>query len=673
MCDNQPVPRQPNTAAFRHVPRTTWLLAGLVFSVALIVYINTLNHAFVFDDNGEIEKNYYITSPAYLPRIFSAGFWSFLDTPKIKRLGNYYRPLKHVYYMGVHMVWGAKPFGFHLASIIFHALVSALLFFYIMEFTRERMSAFWGGIIFAVHPAHTEAVAWISSIPHISCRFWIMLTSFIYLKTREPRFRRMFDFNYVLAACCFLAAMLTHEIALLLPLALVGHDFLNGGFRNKPKAWVWEAANRYALLILAGGLYILMRIRALSDFAPSIRHAQLSRFEYFINVFPLLKDYFVKLLWPYPLQLWYTFQPVHNIWSGTFLFSLVGMALFVSQGFYLWKKQDKTMLFGMAWMVIFLIPVLNIKALGENTFCERYLYIPSLGFSLIISGAMARLYAHRGLKRFAQVVGIFLVLMAVFLGALTIDRNRVWKNNEILYTATLKQNPRSDYIRISLGTVYLDQKKWARALREFEIVKSRNYNLRSLYTNLGIAYQYLGRREAAEREYRMAIKTDPYNIKSRLNLGVICERTGRDKEAIRLYREIIKLDPEHFDGRFNLAAVYYRHNLISQAVQEYQRLLKNTQADNLSLAQVHFNLAVIYAKLGLRQEAIQHIRRTLAVGSGKFPGPGLPAKNERDAGKIRGNKMSYDILGLMGNLTDITVPLPISLSTSMLPPCASTI
>ncbi|MCK5219037.1 tetratricopeptide repeat protein [bacterium] len=633
MSDNQPMPHQQNTSVFRQVLRAAWLLAGIVFGVALLVYINTLNHAFVFDDNGEIEQNYYITSPAYLPRIFSTGFWSFLDTRNIKRLGNYYRPLKHVYYMGIHLVWGAKPFGFHLASILFHALVSALLFFYILEFTREHMSAFWGAMIFAVHPVHTEAVAWISSIPHIGCLFWIMFTSFIYLKTREPRFRRLFDFNYVLAALGFLAALLTHEIALLLPLALVVHDFLSGRFRNNPKAWILEAANRYALLVLAGGIYIFMRIHALSDFAPSIRHAQLSRFEYYINVFPLLKDYFVKLLWPYPLQVWYTFQPVHTIWSGTFLFSLVGIALFLSLGLYLWKKQDKTMLFGMAWMVIFLIPVLNIKALGENIFCERYLYIPSLGFSLVISGAMARLYAHRALKRFAKTVGLFLVLLAVLLGASTIDRNRVWKNNEILYTTTLKQNPRSDYIRINLGTVYLDRKKWALALREFEIVKTHNYNLRSLYPNLGIAYQHLGRREEAEREYRMAIKTDPYNVKSRLNLGVICERTGRDKEAIRLYREIIKLDPGHFDSRFNLAAVYYRHNLIPEAIKEYRLLLKNYPADNLSRAQVHFNLGVIYAKLGLGQEAMQNIWCTLQLDPGNYRALGFLQKNQERPAK----------------------------------------
>jgi hypothetical protein len=163
------------------------LLIFIIFLVCLAVYCNALFNDFVYDDNDQVLENHWIRDVKYIPDIFTksvSGFWG--ETT----LSNYYRPLMHLIFMFNYYVFGLRPWGFHLVNILFHAGVSVLVFVIIWRLLRASSSsskrdekgfiralqspAFAGAMLFATHPIHTEAVAWVAGIPDLSYTFFFL-------------------------------------------------------------------------------------------------------------------------------------------------------------------------------------------------------------------------------------------------------------------------------------------------------------------------------------------------------------------------------------------------------------------------------------------------------------------------------------------------------------------
>src|SRR5512135_2525637 len=158
-----------------------------VIAVSLAVYSNTLGHDLVWDDSDQILGNPWIRDPGFLPKIFSSGVWDFKSVAS-----NYYRPMMHVFYMLGYTVFGLRPWGFHLVNIIFHAGVSVLVFLIARALFAghgARAKAFplplMAAVLFAVHPIHTEPVAWVAGIPDLSYAFFCLLSFYLYYLSED--------------------------------------------------------------------------------------------------------------------------------------------------------------------------------------------------------------------------------------------------------------------------------------------------------------------------------------------------------------------------------------------------------------------------------------------------------------------------------------------------------
>ncbi|MGD0884816.1 MAG: hypothetical protein ABSA46_08080, partial [Thermodesulfovibrionales bacterium] len=157
------------------------LLILIIFLVCFAVYFNALSNDFAYDDTDQVLKNHWIRDVQYIPDIFSKSVWSFQGETAIS---NYYRPFMHLIFMLNYYVFGLRPWGFHLVNILFHAGVSILVFVLASRLLRASSNAsrlkekgfvgsllsppFLGAVLFATHPIHTEAVAWVAGIPDLS-------------------------------------------------------------------------------------------------------------------------------------------------------------------------------------------------------------------------------------------------------------------------------------------------------------------------------------------------------------------------------------------------------------------------------------------------------------------------------------------------------------------------
>ncbi|MCR4284939.1 MAG: hypothetical protein NUV97_02745, partial [archaeon] len=347
-------------------------------------------------------------------------------------------------YMIDYHIFGLKPWGFHLNNIIFHAGVTLLVYLIasilinqsrdlnfksqipnskskiqnhkskiinlksqiqnsksqILNLKTKILSpAFIAAFLFAAHPIHTEAVTWIGGIPELSFTLFYLLSFYFYMAAL-PRSAPYINSDrgggkgFILSLIFFFLSILCKETALTLPILLLVYDY---SFRKdtllplSPKT-LYHLLKRYFPYLIVSIIYFILRTYALGGFAPQPkRHAQLSNYEYLINVFPLFTQYLEKLILPINMNAFYVFHPISSIfqWKGL-------IALILTLGFvflvYIFRRH-KVVFLSLLWIVIPLLPVLYIPVLGENTFADRYLYLPSIGFVILISTAIKRIYS----------------------------------------------------------------------------------------------------------------------------------------------------------------------------------------------------------------------------------------------------------------------------------------
>jgi len=155
-----------------------------VFVFGALPYVNTLFNAFVYDDNRQVLSNPYIHSFAYLREIFTTNVWSYVGAQGVT---NYYRPMMTFGYLLCYQFFGPLPYGFHLVSLLLHAAAVLVLFWVTEKMFRRRGLALAAALIFALHPIHTESVAWIAAVTDVELSLLYLLTFWFFLAVAREK------------------------------------------------------------------------------------------------------------------------------------------------------------------------------------------------------------------------------------------------------------------------------------------------------------------------------------------------------------------------------------------------------------------------------------------------------------------------------------------------------
>jgi tetratricopeptide (TPR) repeat protein len=285
------------------------------------------------------------------------------------------------------------------------------------------------------------------------------------------------------------------------------------------------------------------------------------------------------------------------------------LALFAAM---LWKLRDNAkMAFSGLWVLIALIPVLNLESVGQNVFAERYLYIPSAGLCLLIP-ALAERYA-----RSLSVGGVQIAASAIIAGLalLTVARNPVWRDEKTFYTSTLAVSPDASMMHQNLGRVYYQEKNLSAALAEFEAARSaagRAFipSLSDTYNALvGISTVHadVGRLEDAWQTASEAKLLDGTRAEAFFILGTIRSRQQRDAEAEPLLKRAVTLNPSDSAARVNLGSILLFLGKPGEAEEQFRSAL----AVNPDLLPGLLGLAMCREQMGRHAEAIMMLKEVL--------------------------------------------------------------
>ncbi len=381
-----------------------WIGPVLVASAAAAANWNVLGNGFISDDIPWIVQNPYIRSLDNVGKIFSTNLWPFAGPDG---LSNYYRPLMYLLYMADYGLFGLRAAGYHFTGLLFHIGCSLMVFF-VGRALAETLPAGsaaarpregWtlpAALLFAAHPVHTEAVAWVSAMTDLACAFFFLLSFYLWVRDRPAW-----------SGAAAMAALLAKEAAvMLLPvLAIYEHGF------RRPRP---GRARAYLCQLAPLAVYFVLRVRALGGMVMG-HYRDVPFGSQVLWAFYLTERYLARLVAPAPFH---TIQQVLEPlvpgpeWSVLGGVVLVGAAAMSA----LWlHRRGHPLWFAVAWIFMALLPVEYLSWLRANAFGERYLYLCSVGFCWIV----AALFQARPR---AYTLPLFLILLLNY-GLLARGRN----------------------------------------------------------------------------------------------------------------------------------------------------------------------------------------------------------------------------------------------------------
>ncbi len=530
-------------------PSVPGILAGGITAVA---YLATLRFGFVYDDVPQILKNPAIQSWRYLPRYFTSHVWAAIypNSP-----GNYYRPLFLLWLRLNYVIFATDPFGWHLASVLCHVLATYLVFCLALQLTRARAIAFSAAVLFGVHPAHIENVAWISGVtdPLMACG--VLGSCLAFLRWREWRKRSLLALSIGL----FAVAMLSKETAVVLPCLIVALatrlEDTNAGENGRPHllAAVREAVP-YLLLAL---VYVAVRCHALKGFS----HATIpiSWPEVFFTLPSVLWFYARHLLFPVRLSEFYALDYVrhftaHRVLLPLLLLMVLGLALY--RWIRLLSAQKQVVMFALVLMVMPLLPVLDLRSLTPGDIVhDRYLYLPSAGFALLAAISIAAL-AERVPDRLRTIAPTALTAVAALLfGALTVTQQMQWANDIALYARGIESAPDNLTVRDNLANALMVANQSGRAIPLYLDVLKRNPDFWRSNYNLGYAYYKTSNVTAAEEYFLRAIRIDNSDPDQFIYLALVQLRLKKLPQAAENARRAIAKNPQAHGYHFILGLI----------------------------------------------------------------------------------------------------------------------
>ncbi|HVF90655.1 MAG TPA: hypothetical protein VNH22_11355, partial [Blastocatellia bacterium] len=570
-------PVQPSVEASRGLSRR-WVV-GLILTLTFVAFFNTLFNGFAYDDTTQILSNPFIQSLSNIPTamVTEAWFWRAREeadpNEAIKPTTPYYRPTVLIYMMFAWAAFGDWAPGWHLMNILMHMLVVYLAFAIMEKVTKDVRIAAIGAILFAVHPLRSESIAWISGFTDPILAIFLLGAFYCYMLYRDRDRLKYLLFGMIL----FVFAAFTKEPAVSLPIFIAAYEIFIIN-QDKPfMARLKSAALMSTVFILASLIYFIMRIYALGFWLNDTTYTRYSTGEILLTIPLVITKYIGLLFWPVSLSLFHETPMVSSPLSPRFFLPLIAV-LGVALG--LWRlRRSHVARFAIIWFAINLLPVLNLGAFAESFMVqERYLYLPSIGFSLLIAVGLAKLPVEQwlaiGTRRTAQAA-VIVVIALLFTGK-TIAQNQVWKDDLTLWTHGVEAAPDQSMAYFILGTHYIKEQRADKIVETYEeYVKLDPHNL-TVVSNLAAAHLlvYEATRERAHIDRAIALSES--GLQEAPDLSTLWDTLGRAytfetemknlDRARSCFAQALKVQPDNAMFNFHMGAVYVKESKFDLAL-----------------------------------------------------------------------------------------------------------
>ncbi|HKP69183.1 MAG TPA: tetratricopeptide repeat protein [Pyrinomonadaceae bacterium] len=571
------------------------VLGGILAIVAFVVFANSLSGSFVYDDRRQIVMNPLIQDNSLAAKALVSDVWAFKGDGNITA-SNYWRPTFTAWCILNFRLFGLQPFGWHFLNILLHVGVCLLAFFLLRRWNVGPWIAAAIVCVFAVHPVHTESVAWIAGSPDLLFTLFLLLALyFADVSTERNRTR-----NLVIAIVCYLFALGSKEVAVLCaPMFLLILGDRSGAFFSTR---AWKTAGIFLVAAISYAVArasVLGRVWSPVADAPDLASAALTAPSIFFF-------YLRQIVAPFELGPNYHLRPVGSPGFENFVVPLA-IGLMLLAGLVYAARNSFVRRVGLALFLLPLVPAFLITAFPYDQIVhDRYLYLPLLGFLIVVIDFAAARRAYKSDVAIAFACGVIAVLLSVQ----TITYNSVWLNDLSLWKHAVSIDNSSASNWLQLGSE-LELNNDNRGAAE---AYDRSLSIRKdplALTGRGRVAMALGETDAAIGLLNTVIampldRVNAYSLYQAYEALGVAYQQKRDfqtaEEKLREGRDKLPIYRAAFTEM--IAVTLYSQGRKAEALAELEAARQRARTEMLpSSKSVFFRLGLLYAELGRKDEA----------------------------------------------------------------------
>ena len=522
-------------------------------------------------------------------------------------------------------LYGLNPWGHHFTSILLHSLNAILVFVLLKRMTGAFWPSWFVAAFFAVSPLRVESVVWVSERKDVLSGFLGLLALIFYVRFAQGRSAglrsatrpvpaltaRPGGWNYALALFFLALGLLSKPMLVTWPFVMLLLDYwpldrrgsAEGGARNflrNFKTLVGEKIPFFALT-LAGSLvtyYVQQREGAMGG-----AHKLPAGLECENAVLSYCR-YLGKLFWPSDLAVIYPFPlsdsyPLIQIIGAGMLLAAITLAVW-------WGRHRRPYgLMGWLWYCGTLVPAIGLVQVGTQAMADRYTYLPSLGFYILVVWSLAQLAVTRRflLVPLLAAAGLYLVAFS----AVTFRQIGYWRNGVTLFQHTVAVTVDNAVACNSLGLALAAESRLDEAISQYVEALRIRPNYGECHKNLGLAYDRKDRHDQALQEFETAGRLKPGSPEIQGAWGAALVKAGSYSQAIEHLQTALALKPDAANTHAFLGLALADQGQTNDAVREYQTAIR-LQPTN---APAHSYLGVLLGNQGRLDEAVLELETAL--------------------------------------------------------------
>jgi Flp pilus assembly protein TadD len=569
---------------------TDFGIVVLLVVAIFAAYGQTLHFGFVnYDDPDYVSANVHVRAGITAGSVAWAFSHSFA--------GNWF-PLTWLSHMLDFELFGLDSGLHHLTSVSIHALATLLLFAVLRRITRSRWPSAMVAALFALHPLHVESVAWIAERKDVLGAFFWMLTLYAYASyVARPGPAR---YGLTLLAFCF--GLMAKPMLVTLPLVLLLLDY-------------WPLARGVRVLEKLPFLALSAAVSAVTYVVHREAGATAS-----LDIFPLavrLENalvsyavYILKMFWPSNLAVFYPYSPQSLAVPAAF--AVLGLAAITFMTIRMAARRPY-LIFGWAWYLVTLAPVIGLVQVGAQARADRYTYIPMVGLSIALVWGAAEI-----LQPWPRVRAVLAWSVCAACIVLTWTQVRYWQDGVTLFRHAADVTTDNYVARFNLASALATRGEDVEAAGQLAEAVRIHPNSAAARAELGQLLAKQGRLQEALLQLHTAVRLNPSDAVAHYRLGTVLGEAGNGSEAAREFMEAVRLDPGNADAHYNLGISLANQGSVEEAASEFAATVRLSPDD----ASARYNLGVSLARLGRIRESIAQLSEAIRID------PRLPGARE---------------------------------------------
>lgn len=429
----------------------------LVAAVALAACLAGIGNDLVQDDFSLLVESDRLQGFGHWREILTSAYWPLPHSPDL------YRPLTSLLLAAEYALGNGSPLVIRAGSYLLYA-ATAVGVFHLAARMLPGGIALTAALLFAAHPVHVEAVALGVGQSELLVALFGIPMVLRYVAKRRSQSGLLSWRDWCLVALLYLAAGLSKEQGLILPVILIGAELT---LLVSAEPWSLRIRRLGAgyLLLAAAGLGILLARRAvLGDLAGTFTASALQGLDVWgrgLTMLAVVPRWVQLLVWPLHLQADYSPAEISASlglgWNEALGLGLVIAAL---AAIWLTRRKVPVVSFGLVWIAVSLFPVSNLLIPTGIVLAERTLFLPSIGFVLALGGggAVGAVLARKAFPLRIQNIAAAGIVAAVT-SALVVrsaDRHRDWRSDTVLRIRSAEDAPKSWRTQLSYASYLFD-------------------------------------------------------------------------------------------------------------------------------------------------------------------------------------------------------------------------